>query len=703
MAAAAVAPGDGGTAPALLTRPIPSSGETLPAIGLVVGAIVKAAGWQSNVKGLPLEATVVDARGLVVKREKIRLSAAGFEEIRYPTLEAAPTGVYTVNLHIVKDDKSAGLLGSTTVRVREFLPDRLKIAATFSSESSGGWVSPTEEKFAEDLKDTQTNDAGQAEFDLGLHRFKEATYRLHFVTRGYETEGGRGVTAERTILVSPLTQLVGYKTDGDLSYVNKGSKRTVTLIVIDPALKKVATAELKAALIERRHVSVLTKQDDNTYKYESVVKETVLHEAPLNIPQAGLAYALPTARPGDMAIEIRNPSGIVLSRVEYSVAGHTNFARSLEKNAELQLLLNKADYNAGDEIELEIRAPYTGAGLITIEREKVYAYRWFKSDSPTTTQRITLPPDFEGNGYISVAFVRDIQSSEIFMSPLSYGTVPFSVSLARRTAKVSLNAPSVVAPGAPLKIRYKTDRPSKIVVYAIDEGILQVAGYKTPNPLQYFFQKRALEVKTAQILDLILPEFKVLMSLSAPGGDEEASLGKNLNPFKRKQQKPVVYWSGILDADAKEREVSYAVPDYFNGAMRVMAVAVAPEAIGTAQRQTEVRGDFVISPNVPTFVAPGDTFEVGVTVANNIVGSGAMAAVDLELKTSAHLEIVGPSTLSLNIPELKEAAGIFILRAKDEVGGAELTFMARGAGKTAARRACKRTMKRGLAGAAGSK
>ncbi len=701
-----------------------------PGDTIIVGAIVKNAGWRSSLKDIPLETVVLDARGLVVKREKIRLSASGFEEIRYPMLETANTGTYTINLHIVKDDKAAGLLGSTTVKVREFLPDRLKISAGFSSETTGGWVSPdglkarislynlfgtpatsrrvtasvdlkpvapafsqykdfiffdpnkADEKFTEDLKEEITNDSGQAEFDLGLNRFKEATYRLHFMARGFDAEGGRGVAAERSILVSPLKRLVGYKADGDLHYVTKDSKRSVTLIAIDSALKKIAAEDLKAAIIERRHISVLTKQDDGTYKYESVVKETVLTEKPLTVTPKGVGYALPTTKPGDLALEVRDGSGAALSRIEYTVAGHSNFARSLDKNAELQLVLGKADYNPGDDVELEIRAPYAGAGLITIERDKVYAYKWFKTEATSSVQHITLPADFEGNGYISVAFVRDLHSNEIFMSPLSYGTVPFSVSLARRTATVTLNTPAIIEPGSELKIRYKTDRPANIVIYAVDEGILQVAGYKTPAPLKYFFQKKALEVKTSQILDLILPEFKVLMSLSAPGGDEESDLGNNLNPFKRKQQKPVVYWSGIVPSDTKEREVHYAIPDYFNGSIRVMAVAVAPDAIGVTQRQTEVRGNFVISPNVPTFAAPGDEFEVGVTVANNVAGSGENAEVGLELKSSDHVELLGPAKVIIKIPELKERATVYTLRAKDKLGSADFDFIASAAGKS---------------------
>src|SRR5207253_2519935 len=133
--------------------------------------------------------------------------------------------------------------------------------------------------------------------------------------------------------------------------------------------------------------------------------------------------------------------------------------------------------------------------------------------------------------------------------------------------------PELARPGEPYKITYKGNKPGKAVIFAIDEGILQVAGYSTPDPLAFFFKKRALEVRTAQILDLLLPEL-AMVKASSHGGAEEGygAIGKNLNPFKRKRDKPVAYWSGIVDIDGTERTLTYDVPDSSNGSMRLMAV-----------------------------------------------------------------------------------------------------------------------------------
>ncbi len=109
---------------------------------------------------------------------------------------------------------------------------------------------------------------------------------------------------------------------------------------------------------------------------------------------------------------------------------------------------------------------------------------------------------------------------------------------------MTLTAARLVKPGATLTIRVAPGEASRVAVLAVDEGILQVARYKNPDPLGYFFQKRMLEVQTSQILDLILPDFKRFLALAAPGGDADGGFARHLNPFNKKRKPPVAYWSG---------------------------------------------------------------------------------------------------------------------------------------------------------------
>jgi uncharacterized protein YfaS (alpha-2-macroglobulin family) len=699
-----------------------------------LGLIVKQRDWQGKLDGIPLRLDVVDPRGTVVQSRLLKLNAAGFLEATFPTRETSPTGKYQVNCYLVKGRDDETLLGSQTLRVAEFLPDRMKIKATLSVNSPEGWVSlkglqglvslqnlygtpsvghrvtgkvtlnPSQFNFTrypdytfadpylnpdvprksqdQDLPEQTTNDSGTATFDLSLANLEPSAYRLSFLAEGFEKEGGRSVTAGAEVLVSPRAWLVGVKPDGDFSYVHLGSKRSAQFLAVDSQLKPIAEEHLKLKLAERRYVSVLVQKPNGTYAYESVLKEIPLSDEDIAIPDKGLAWPLNTAQPGDFAARLFDDHNDLIADVRYSVAGTGNLTRSLEKNAELTAKLSKPQYLPGEEIEVEITAPYTGSGLLTIERDKVYAHVWFQAKTTSTVQKITLPKDFEGNGYLNVAFVRALDSREIYMSPLSYSVLPFKVNQEARHTKIGINVPKLARPGEPLNMEIKASRPTQAVVYAVDEGILQVARYTLPDPLGYFFRKQALEVETRQTVDLILPEYSIVREVAAAGGDEdEDALAHHLNPFKRKRDLPVVYWSGIVDIGPQTKTFTYNVPDYFAGTVRVMVVANTPDAVGSEQATTQVRGPFVISPNVPTFVAPGDTFDVSAAIANNIEGSGANAAVNLSVQVSDGLEVTQKPADSATIPEGRDASVHWLLRAKDKLGDADITIIAEANGK----------------------
>src|SRR5205814_6646939 len=154
--------------------------------------------------------------------------------------------------------------------------------------------------------------------------------------------------------------------------------------------------------VQRKYVSVLTQQNNQTYKYVSRLKEIVRNSRKVRIASGGSNIPLPTQEPGDFDLVLRDSAGAELNKLSYSVAGEANLSKSLDRDAELQVQLDKPAYAGGETIEVSIRAPYIGAGLITIERDRVYQHRWFKTSTTSSVQRIALPRGFEGNGYVSV-------------------------------------------------------------------------------------------------------------------------------------------------------------------------------------------------------------------------------------------------------------------------------------------------------------
>jgi len=334
-----------------------------------LGMIVRAIDWKPLADGLPLELVVSDPRGIEVRRQVVKFSPVGFAELSTMTQEDSPTGPYQFALYIKRDKDREILLGSTSVRVEEFQPDRMVIKAELSTPPSEGWVSPaalagkvwlrnlfgtpaadrkvkgsfklwpsvtafgkyaayrfndpykTKNSYDEDLGELTTDAEGRASFDLKLERFERGIYRLRFVAEGFEPEGGRSVMTDASALVSEAPFLVAYKPDGDLGYVKKGSDRSVHLVAIDAKLQQIAVADLASELIELRYVSVLTKQDNGTMAYQSVKKEISRGKKPLAIPAAGLVWKLPATDPGSFALVIRDSKGTELNRVSFDVVG----------------------------------------------------------------------------------------------------------------------------------------------------------------------------------------------------------------------------------------------------------------------------------------------------------------------------------------------------------------------------------------------
>lgn len=686
------------------------------------GVIVKNLSWGPLPAGLPLEFVVSNPKGTELVKEIFTLKET-MKDFSYATTEESPTGSYSAQVYVIRKGKRSDMLGAVSFKVEEFLPDRMKILATLSKQSHNGWIKGDELKakillsnlfgtpaqdrkitsefrlvpgfpyakaypnysfldarkaensYVEELSVTKTDENGEAEIELELKKFAASSYRLIFSAEGFEAEGGRSVSTSTSVYISPLDFVVGYRADGDLSYMRLDVPRKVDFIALDNSMNKTEVKTLNAQVIELKYVSVLSAQSDGTYKYQSIQKEIPVGEPkPIVIGKGGLTVDLDTSKDGSFIYLIKDKDGVEYAKIPYSVIAPSGLARGLDRNAELQISLNKTDYDKSEEIELQIRAPYTGAGLITIERGRVHSFVWFKSNSETSVQKIKIPNDLEGNGYVNVMYLRSLDSKEIFTSPLSYGVAPFTISKKSRKTDIALNVPDNIRPGDKVKIGYSASRPTSLVLYGVDEGILQVASYKLPDPLSFFFTKRALEVSTSQILDLLLPEYSIFKDASSVGGDEGSLGSMNLNPFKRRRDKPVAFWSGVMSADKTEKSFEYEVPDYFNGSIRFMAVAASEEAVGSKATNSTVRGDFVISANVPTFVAPGDEFEISAGISNTSIGSGVAKDIKLSLAVSEHFEVLSEKEKKLEIKEGSEKSEVFRLKAKKLLGSGKIHF-----------------------------
>ena len=707
-------------------------GETVRLFGIV------RRGDFGVVAGTPVELRVDDARGRTVLRTAAAVPADGLLTWHCDTRLESPTGQYQADVSLIDAGGRHQTLGGTSFSVEDYQPDRLRIRAAVEGGPERGWLQPGEHfahvslenlfgtpaqgrrvrgrlilqpispRFAEhpgfvftdpfrdpevsprsvtiELAEVATGDDGVARLPFDLRQYDKGLYRLRVTAEGFESGGGRSVQAVAGTLMSPAEVLIGHKPDGDLGFITRGTERRVRFLALDRAAKPTALDDLVAVLYQRHYVSALVERPNGTFAYQSVPKENEVERQPFALPAAGRDWSLSTARPGRYALEIVAADGVKLNRVEFTVAGGADLAGSLERDAELDLKLDRREYRPGDEISMEIVAPYAGTGLITIERERVHAFKWFRSDTNTTLQSIRLPDHMEGNAYVNVAFIRDIDSPEIFVSPLSYAVAPLVIDRAARRLDIDITAPAILRPGDELVLGYTAPTPSRWVMFAVDEGILQVAKYETPDPLEIFLRKKALQVVTHQMVDLILPDYNVIRRSAAPGGGEAARLlGANLNPFRRRSEPPVAFWTDVVDAGPESREVRFEIPDYFNGELRVMAVGVAEDKLGAHETAVTVRSPIVLTPTLPVAVAPNDAFDVSIGIANNLDDSGPQAEVTLTVSPSEQIAVEGDPSRTLAVAEGSEDRVVFRVRAGAVPGAAQLRLAVR-LGETVVRR-----------------
>lgn len=714
----------------LEVSPWTDRGLYLPGEKVNFALIAKNKNWTTTA-GLPVKVSISDPKGTKIFEKEVSLTKEGLLEFEYQLKEAATIGTYQIDIYTSRDDAYEywSFLNSTSFKVEEFEEDKLKISSVIENQKPKGWFLTKEplkltvsvenlygaaaqgnevkasarltpkvfefKDFSEyKFEDTLSNDtlelsaqtisltpqntdaAGKATFEIDLNKYSKGTYMMRFTAEAFEQESSKSVLDYTSALISPLEYIVGYKTNNNLSFLNKDEQAQISFIALNNNLDKIDLNGLTLVLKEQNYISVLTKEYDGYYRYQSVLQEKEISKQNFSVKKQGSNFSLPTDKPGKYALVLYDKNGESLSKIEFFVAGQSNASFNLEKDAELVMYLNKTTFKPGEEITIDLITPYEGIGLITLESDKIYASKWFTTKTNSSIQKIKIPNNLEGGAYVNISFVRSRASSQVFVSPYSYAVKYIKVEPENRILNIDLKTSEIIQPGQDLKIEYKTSAPAKIILFGSSEGILQVARYQTPNPLNYFFRKKSLEVYTYQIFDLLLPDFATLKNKFSTGGDTGAQSALDLlfaNEFKRKRLAPVTFWSKVLQADNTAKTYSYKVPDYFNGSIRVMAVAVNDSRIGTNSKTVTVKAPVILNASAPRLAAPGDEFEVGLRIANQNekLPQGNFTA---QISTTKGLTVVGTDKQEVSIDKNAEKTIYFKVKALAEFGNNDISF-----------------------------
>ncbi|MDD4702515.1 MAG: MG2 domain-containing protein, partial [Desulfovibrio sp.] len=721
-------------------------GLYLPGETLHFGCIVRRFDWQALPVDLPLEAVIVSPTGAEVMRRSFTVGPEGLQNFTWTSTEDAAVGQYRMDIRLVSDKTgyASPILGSTTTRVEEFQPDTLALAANFESGAPKGWIrtgekmpptvavarldnlygepaashrihtafhtrkgalrfpgyedytfydalsSGAQDQFM-DLPDVFTDSKGVAKLALPLGKLQGSTFYGTLLIEGFEPTGGRAVTRQLSALFSPLEVALGYKPEGqanNLDYVPQNAKASLRLLAVNNDLAPAALQDAEVVFSARRYVNSLVTDSRGEYRYDATPVDTVIARQTVNLDPKGLVWPMPTTEVGDYLVTVRQKNGTILALIPFSVAG-TRLAdpadlstASLAKG-NLRLKLEKDQYASGETIRMSLSTPYSGTGLITVERENVLAHAWFTAQAGESVQEIRIPDGFEGRGYVNVSFVRSLGSEAVYMNPHTFGVAPFTAGINQREMGLKLTAPARVLPGEKMTVRLSSRVPGKALLFAVDEGVLQLTGFKTPDPLGDLLSDRALEVATLQAFDLLMPDHARLQGrIPGFGGDMGAGGGRFLNPFKRRGEPPFAFWQEVTAVSAEGTDITLTIPEYVSGRIRIMAVGSSgaqgsASTAGNAQASTEVRGTLILKPLLPLAVAPGDEFDGALVIANTVEGSGKDAKVNVKIECGPELAFLsGQDPRPLTINENGEAVVRFRMRAQDHLGSADVRFTA---------------------------
>ena len=226
------------------------------------------------------------------------------------------------------------------------------------------------------------------------------------------------------------------------------------------------------------------------------------------------------------------------------------------------------------------------------------------------------------------------------------------------------------------KIKVKAEAGSYVTLAAVDNGVLQVSDFKTPDPYNYFYQKKALQVTAYDLYPLLFPE--VQARLSSTGGDEGLEMQKRVNPMPAKRIKIVSYWSGIAKANGDgEANFEFDIPQ-FSGEIRLMAVSYKGQSFGSGENTMTVADPVVISTALPRFLSPGDSVTIPVTLSNT---TGKQASLTAIVNVQGPLKVAGESKQILSVNAKSEGRATFKIAADPAIAIGKVTVTVRGLGE----------------------
>ncbi|WP_022824124.1 alpha-2-macroglobulin family protein [Hymenobacter norwichensis] len=649
--------------------------------------IIRTDDWKNPVAKLPVKIRLLLPTGKEYASLRKELTAAGSFEADFILPPSIMTGTYTMEVLTGNDV----LLTSRQVSVEEFIPDRMKVtvkaapAVVKPGQSVSAQITAlnlfgppaADRKFEVDfsLKEKPFNPKNFEDYTFSLStgeqrrtrygnesgtsslasRFENTTREgtTDAAGRGTATydvpnytdlgtlqgtafttvfdETGRPVNRLATFEVQTQAVMFGLKTLPEMFETREVIP--IKLVALTPAGQP-TSAEARVQVVRLLWETVIERQGGR-YVYNSQRREETVMDQRVSVGKQGNAGNLgfPASYSGEYEVRVSRPGAdtyVAQQVYAYGYGDTQSNAFEVNNEGEVTIAADKDKYQPGETAHLLLKTPFPGRILVTVERDRVLDHFYVNTDEKSAQVSIPIQGGHVPNIYVTATAIREITDNRLPLT-VARGFVPLVVEKPENKLAVAIKAPELSRSQVWQTVEVRTAPNANVTLAVVDEGILQMKDYRTPDPYGYFYQKRALEVSAYDVYPFLLPE----LGTSSSGGDA-SDLSRRTTPVPSRRVKLLAKWSGVLTADASGLvRYKLRVPQ-FSGAVRIMAVAYKNDAFGSAEQTMRVADPVVISTALPRFLSPGDTIDVPVTLTNTTKQAMNVIAT---LKHSSLLEI----------------------------------------------------------------
>lgn len=663
--------------------------------------IIRNAQWM--VPGsIPVKVKILLPNGNEFKLIKKTLNEQGSFDASFDVPAGAVTGNYSVEVYTSNDI----LIGSHSILIEEFMPDRIKVTAVankkilgpnetvqlslnamnyfgppaanndyeveFSLErvyfSSKNFPSFSFEQannntyFSADNRQGKTDESGNAteSYTLPAEYTNMGKLALNAFTTVFD-ENGRSVNRKNTIDV--FTQDVFYGI-GDFSYWNGlNTPLDIPIIAVDKTDKAMNGIKAKVQIIRYDYKTVLS-QSGSYYTYNSERQTVILETKDITLNATANSYHFIPKASGEYEVRVYKPGvNNYVSRTFYAYGWGNSYNSNFEVNNEgnVDIKLDKESYLVGETANVLFKTPFAGKLIVTVETNEVIDHYIIETDKKSASLQLKIKDTYQPNVYISATLIKPHGASELPLT-VAHGIVPIIVDNPKTHIKMTITAQKSVRSRTKQKITVKGAPNSFVTIAAVDEGILAMTNFETPNPFAYFYAIRALSTKSYDMYPYLFEELS--MTKSSTGGDGY-DLAKRVNPLTNKRVKLVSFWSGLIKTDGGGNASMMIDIPQFSGQLRIMTAAHKDNQFGMAECIMTVADPIVISTGLPRFFSPGDTVEMPVNISNTTKGTINAKAV---VNVTGPLRVVGANTQTIAVKSNGESIANFKVYAINNIG-----------------------------------